>query len=316
VTGYTQSSDFPTRNAVQPALRGQGDADAFVTKISPAGDRFVYSTYLGGSAVDSTGNHTADYGTGIAVDGQGIAYVVGGTQSNGFPLARPLQDALRGGQDAFVTALDPTGQRLLQSTYLGGHGSDWASDIAVDGAGNLYVSGSTNSSDFPGATPAGTPSGNNAAETFLEKLSAISLPATPTPTSTPIPTAASTPASTPTPTPRVVVVPVVSAVPDRAGAFTASFTVTFSSQLPGQGEVYFGSGPGCRGLVEVATRDLHPGTTEHTVVVTGNDLWGTVGDNRVLPGTTYWYELVTVTKTGTEVDDNGGKCYSVPIPAM
>src|SRR5579859_1216851 len=57
---------------------------------------------------------------------------------------------------------------------------------------------------------------------------------------------------------------------------TASFTVTFSSTLPGQGEVYFGSGSGCLGLVEVATQDLHPGTTQHTVVVMGNDLPGTV----------------------------------------
>jgi streptogramin lyase len=94
---------------------------------------------------------------------------------------------------------------------------------------------------------------------------------------------------------------------------SASFTVSFGSSTPGQGEVYFGSGPGCRGLVEVATEDIHPGTTQHSVVVTGNDLPGTIGDNGIQVGATYWYETVTVTSAGTEIDTNGGKCYSVAI---
>jgi virginiamycin B lyase len=96
---------------------------------------------------------------------------------------------------------------------------------------------------------------------------------------------------------------------------SASFTVSFSSSAPGQGEVDFGSGPGCSGLVEVATQDVRPGTTQHTVVVTGNDLPGTVGDNGIQAGTTYWYEVVTVTRTETEIDTNGGTCYSVTVPA-
>jgi hypothetical protein len=92
-----------------------------------------------------------------------------------------------------------------------------------------------------------------------------------------------------------------------------SFTVTFPSTAPGDGEVDFGSGPGCLGLVEVASHDLHPGTTQHTVVVTGNDLPGTVGNNGILPGATYWFELVTITRTGSEIDDNHGACYSVSL---
>jgi hypothetical protein len=99
------------------------------------------------------------------------------------------------------------------------------------------------------------------------------------------------------------------ALPDQQG-----FEVTFSSTTPGQGEVYFGSGPGCQGLVEVATRDAGAGTTNHQVLVQGNDLPGTVGDNGIVPGTTYWYEVVTVTRAGTEIDTNGGKCYTVTIP--
>jgi phospholipase C len=93
-----------------------------------------------------------------------------------------------------------------------------------------------------------------------------------------------------------------------------AFQVTFSSTTPGQGLVYFGSGPGCLGLVEVATRDAGTGTATHRVLVLGNDLPGTVGDNGIVPGTTYWYETVTVSAKGQEVDNNAGKCYSVTVP--
>jgi hypothetical protein len=79
--------------------------------------------------------------------------------------------------------------------------------------------------------------------------------------------------------------------------------------------VYFGSGPGCAGLVEVATRDAGAGTTSHNVLVLGNDLPGTVGDNGIVPGATYWYEVATATRAGTQIDDNGGKCYSITVPA-
>jgi hypothetical protein len=68
-----------------------------------------------------------------------------------------------------------------------------------------------------------------------------------------------------------------------------------------QGEVYFGSGPDCQGLVEVATRDLHPGTIHHTVVVTGNDLRETVGDNGIIPGATYFFEVITLAASGASL---------------
>ena len=76
-----------------------------------------------------------------------------------------------------------------------------------------------------------------------------------------------------------------------------------------------GSGPGCSGLVQVATRDQSAGTTNHSVVVTGNDLPGVVGNVGVLPGATYNYEVVTLTSAGLEVDNNGGQCYQVTIPS-
>lgn len=103
---------------------------------------------------------------------------------------------------------------------------------------------------------------------------------------------------------------------DRANrlAGRAGFQVSFRGSQPGQGEVLFGSGPGCSGLVEVATQDQGAGTIEHSVAVTGNDLPGSVGDNGIVPGVTYWYETVTITASGQEVDNNGGRCYSVTMP--
>jgi hypothetical protein len=94
-----------------------------------------------------------------------------------------------------------------------------------------------------------------------------------------------------------------------------SFEVDFSSGQPGQGMVYFGAGPPCNGLVEVATRDAGAGTTNHQVLVQVNDLPGTAGDNGIVPGVTYWFEAVTSTRSGTEMDTNAGKCYSVTIPS-
>lgn len=95
----------------------------------------------------------------------------------------------------------------------------------------------------------------------------------------------------------------------------SSFEVSFTSATPGQGMVYFGSGPGCTGLVEVGTRDAGAGTTSHQVLVLGNDLPGTVGDNGIIPGATYWYETATMTPSGVVIDNNGGKCYSVTVPS-
>ena len=112
----------------------------------------VYSTYLGGS-----GGSGGDGGTGIAVDAAGQAYVTGATDSTNFPTATPFQATFNGHRsDAFVTKLNAAGTSLLYSTYLGGSGSsrgDGGSGIAVDAAGQAYVTGSTGSANFPTATP-------------------------------------------------------------------------------------------------------------------------------------------------------------------
>jgi uncharacterized protein (TIGR03437 family) len=140
VTGYTLSSNFPTQSAYQPTRHG--DYDVFVTKLTPAGNAPVYSTYLGGSG--------ADQGYGIAVDGVGYAYVTGQTRSTNFPTQSAYQATYQGGSyDAFVTKLTPAGNALAYSTYLGGSGDDYGRGIAVDGAGSAYVTGNTSSTNFP-----------------------------------------------------------------------------------------------------------------------------------------------------------------------
>ena len=96
VAGYTNSTNFPTVNPLQPA--NGGDFDAFVTKLNPTGSALVYSTYLGGSVTD--------YGLGIAADSSGNAYVAGYTNSTNFPTVNPLQPAYGGGAyDAFVAKI-------------------------------------------------------------------------------------------------------------------------------------------------------------------------------------------------------------------
>jgi len=167
VTGNTTTTDFPTANAMQAAFGGF--IDAFVAKLNPAGDGLVYSTYLGGS--------DRDQAFAIAVDTGGNAYVAGVTRSSNFPTANPLQAALAATQDAFVTKLAPTGSALLFSTYLGGFGLNGEGRIAVDGAGNAYVTGQTASDFFP--TTAGSfqpsPAPTGGSDAFVAKIGGFSL---------------------------------------------------------------------------------------------------------------------------------------------
>ena len=175
VTGLTQSPGFAAKGAggaapFQTSYGGSGDA--FVAKLdtaaADAASSLVYWTYLGGS--------DGDYGNGIAVDGAGDAYVTGTTSSNNFPTsATPAQDALDGSADAFVTKLNPDGGALLYSSYLGGGGYEDGAAIALESTDHAYVTGSTQSTDFPTKNAfqpshGGDPATDNTNDAFVAKL--------------------------------------------------------------------------------------------------------------------------------------------------
>lgn len=165
VTGYTDSSNFPTAMPLQAGYGGT--ADAFAAKLNASGNAMVYSTYLGGSEYDM--------GYGISVDALGNAYVVGQTNSSNFPTKNPLQASTGGGigspMDAFVVKLNASGGEFLYSTYLGGEGADSGRGIAVDASGNTYITGITNSAGFPTANAYQEIFGGEA-DAFVAKLNA------------------------------------------------------------------------------------------------------------------------------------------------
>jgi len=133
----------------------------------------TYSTYLGG-ANSPYGNNIYgwDIGMGIAVDASGNAYVTGETWSTDFPIANPYQATSGGDWDVFVAKLSADGSSLLYSTYLGGSGADEGSNIAVDGNGNIYISGLTASTNFPVTSNAFQTINNGVSDIFVAKLNA------------------------------------------------------------------------------------------------------------------------------------------------
>jgi hypothetical protein len=150
VTGGTGSSNFPvTPGAFQTTLRGP--FNAFVSKFNAVGSALLYSTYLGGSGDHDQG----DYGLGLALDASGGVFVTGLTSSSDFPTTSGAFQTTYGGNfDAFFSKLNTAGSALQYSTYLGGSEPEDADilasgSIAVDVSGNVYVTGGTDSSNFP-----------------------------------------------------------------------------------------------------------------------------------------------------------------------
>ena len=164
VTGSTKSTDFPTTPGAFQTVYGGGNVDAFVLKLNPSGSGLVYSTFVGGSHLEG--------GQFIAVDGDGNAYVAGITGSKNFPTTPgAFQIANAGGPDAFVAKINPAGSGLVYSTYLGGSGNEgWAPGLAVDGDGNAYVTGSTDSTDFPTTPGAFQIANAGGRDAFVAKL--------------------------------------------------------------------------------------------------------------------------------------------------
>ncbi len=148
ITGFTTSPGFPTLGAIQPTFGGV--EDVFVAKINAAGSALIYSTFLGGDRAEEAKQ--------IAIDPLGNAYITGYTFSLNFPLVNALQRNYGGSVDAFVTKINATGTALIYSTYLGGTGSENTGLIAditpvgsitVDSLGNAYITGKTESANFP-----------------------------------------------------------------------------------------------------------------------------------------------------------------------
>ena len=171
LAGFTTSHNFPTSsNALYPTNSNQlyptnvGSADAFVVKLDPSGTNLVYSTYLGGAFNDEA--------WGIAVDTNGNVYVTGRTSSPDFPIVNAYQSTLLGLDKVFVARLNADGTALDYSTFLGGLSSDVGYGIAVDHAGNAYITGLTASPDFP-VYPATNGAGSvfvGAGDVFVAKL--------------------------------------------------------------------------------------------------------------------------------------------------
>ncbi|HMK21311.1 MAG TPA: SBBP repeat-containing protein, partial [Terriglobales bacterium] len=148
LTGATTSTDFPLSSSpYQGTLNGT--SNVFVTKLDPTGSTLLFSTYLGGSGMDTS--------AGIAADAAGNAYLAGTTTSSDFPNKNAFQTApvSPGNPHAFVSELTASGT-LQYSTYLSGHGTDTVKGMTLDNKGFVYVIGITDSTDFPLAPVAGT----------------------------------------------------------------------------------------------------------------------------------------------------------------
>ena len=168
VTGFTSSDESSFPVMVGPDLTLSGFGDAYVAKVNASGTALLYAGYIGGS--------NGEVGNGIAVDGAGNAYVTGFTTSDetSFPVTGGPNLTFRGGDDAFVAKVDASGTALVYSGYIGGNGDDVGSGIAVDSAGNAYVTGSTSSDEtsFP-ATGGPDLTANGSGDAFVAKISFV-----------------------------------------------------------------------------------------------------------------------------------------------
>ncbi len=160
VTGETLSSDYPT-TAGAFSRTYRGNYDAFATKLNTTGSALVYSTLLGGAAVDNGGQ--------VQVDGGGNAYLLGASSSTDFPTTAGAFDTTANGAfDATLTKLNPAGSALVYSTFIGSPDFDGASGLVVDGGGNAWLSGGT-AAGWP-VTPGAFDTTNNNGDAFVTKV--------------------------------------------------------------------------------------------------------------------------------------------------
>jgi len=167
ITGWTQSFDFPiTFDAYDITYNGGFWGDLFVLKLNPTGSSLIYSTFIGGNK--------SDLSESIIIDSKNNAIVTGSTNSTDFPITNGVfDDTYNGNYDIFVFKLDSTGSLLLYSTFIGGVDEDRGSCITIDSSGNVYVSGTTTSSDFPTTLDAYDNTNNDSYDVFVFKLNRI-----------------------------------------------------------------------------------------------------------------------------------------------
>ncbi len=170
LTGVATSSNFPVTNASNLDPTFGGDENAFVAEMNTGDSALVYSSYLGGSATD--------FGSGIAVDPQGDAYVAGSTTSANFPVTNAYQASLSNSYgNAFLTEVASGGASFVYSTYLGGSGNangygDYGIAVAVDSEDYAYVAGYTGSTNFPNVNAVQTQNNSPYGTCFLTQVAA------------------------------------------------------------------------------------------------------------------------------------------------
>src|SRR6266540_5841154 len=224
VTGRTLSTETSFPVTVGPDLTHNGGfADAFVAKVNATGTALVYCGYIGGSG--------GDYGTAIAVDSSGNAYVTGATTSGEttFPVTVGPALTYNGGGDAFVAKVNAAGSALVYCGYIGGSSNDQGYGIAADSSGNAYVTGLTASTQasFPVAVGPDLTYNSGLYDAFVAKVQGV------TPTSTPTNTPTRTPTNTPTRTPTNTPTGALTNTPTRTPTPTPTNTPTPTPISPG-----------------------------------------------------------------------------------
>jgi hypothetical protein len=164
IEGDTFSSDLPVSSTAKQKIKA-ADRDSFVAKINSTGTGIEYLTYIGGNSYE--------YTNGIAIDSAGNAYIAGVTYSTDFPTTAGAKQTVLSGSgstDCFATKVNPDGSDFLYSTYIGGTGYDNAEDISIDNAGNAYVVGRTNSTNYPVTTGAFQTTSKGSYDLVLTKI--------------------------------------------------------------------------------------------------------------------------------------------------
>ena len=303
VTGRTQSADFPLLKPFQkscgidPASH-QCSVDAFLTKLAPSGKSLVYSTYLGGSGRDEA--------SGIVVDANGSAHIVGRTESSDFPTTASVQSTLKGTSDAFVARFNASGSKLSFSTYHGGAAAESGNAIAVDTKGNIYLTGETSSADFPTSHPFQSSCAGACTSAFVSKMA---LP--------PGVTASTTVVSTPT-NPSVFGQSVTFTSATTGGSGTPTGTVDFTDgatllatvTLDGTGTATLTTSTltaGSHGIVTVYSGDAtYASSTSATLPMTVNPATTNTSVTAAPPTSAPLGQSVTFTATMTAVAPGAG----------